>query len=173
MQARPLRLRILTPASSISASMPTPASSAAAGRDPGWWVGRPTGRRPVDLGSPKLFFESSHVLPLLSNFERLFLDHGIVGPLGELLGLSGLSSVFLGLARRHRASFPTNGNPARGAKRGFAQTHESTQRGLNGSWVQPINTGGGWRVPRVKSVLPVPVDGRWRQRSPTGSNRTR
>jgi hypothetical protein len=31
-----------------------------------------------------------------------------------LLGLSGLSSVFLGLARRHRASFPTNGNPARG-----------------------------------------------------------
>ena len=56
----------------------------------------------VDLWSPKLFFESSHVLPLFSNLERLILDRGIVGPLGELLGLSGLGSVLIGLACRHR-----------------------------------------------------------------------
>ena len=64
------------------------------------------------LGSPKLFFESGHVPPLLSNFECLFLDHEIVGPLGELLGLAGLSPVFFGLACRHGRSSETNGNPA-------------------------------------------------------------
>ena len=59
----------------------------------------------MDLRSPKLFFESGHVTPLLSNFERLFLDHGIVGPLGELLGLSGLGPVVVGLACR-QSSLP-------------------------------------------------------------------
>ena len=56
----------------------------------------------MDLRSPKLFFESSHVSPLLSNFERLFLDSGIDGLLGELLSLTGLGPVLISLACRHR-----------------------------------------------------------------------
>ena len=83
------------------------------------------------LTPPALFFEIGHVPPLLSNFECLFLDHGIVGPLGELLGLTGLSPVFFGLACRHGTPAPkriaraeplTETPPAPGAKRGFAQT---------------------------------------------------
>ena len=45
------------------------------------------------LAPPALFFVIGHVPPLLSNFERLFLDHGIGGLLGELLGLTGLGPI--------------------------------------------------------------------------------
>src|SRR3954466_6481507 len=89
---------------------------------------------------------------------------------------NSLGPVFFGLACRHGASSPTNGNPARQADRAGlrADPRLLTQRGHQRFLGPPTNAGGGWRVPRVKSgVLPVPVDGRWRQRSPTGSNRTR
>ena len=74
----------------------------------------------MDLRPPKLFFVVGHVPPLLSDFQRLFLDRGIVGPLGELLGLASLGPVFFGLACRHGGSSEANGNPAGGrAERGF------------------------------------------------------
>src|SRR6476660_401424 len=85
---------------------------------------RETDRTAGDLGSPKLFFESSHVSPLFSNFERLFFDNGIGSPLGELLGLAGLGPVFFGLACRHGEKLGNEQKPRLSirAKRGIVQT---------------------------------------------------
>ena len=56
--------------------------------------------------APALFFVIGHVCHCSAIFSACSLITEMAGPLGELLGLSGLNSVFLGLACRQSSLRP-------------------------------------------------------------------